>query len=527
MPHDERARSRREVLGGTAALAGAALFASASATAAAAATPAGPAARRGKDEAFALTHVTLIDATGAPPQNDMTVLVRGRTIAAIGKTGALAVPADAKVLDLTGRFVIPGLVESHVHSAGPEAVVPPLYALTGVTTVREMRGESVHHRWRDRIASGALLGPRWIIGSPIIDGRPSLHTSDTGSLIEVADAAGARAAVRRVKREGADFVKVYSRLTRAAYFAIADEARRQGIPYTGHCPDPVTIAEAVRAGHRTLEHMDAVLLATSSREAEIRRGMAAITTDASQDTFHRYHAWYQQVYPLEHIAVRSFDPQRTDALFDDLRRHARAVVPTLRVHQTLETPETNRKTDEWRYLPSGMTGWWADVTEVMTGGRSPEQAARIREIFEHRKALVGRMHRAGVQVLAGTDTGNPYLVPGFALHEELELLVQSGLTPMQALQAATNRPAQAFGMDAEVGTVEPGKRADLVVLDADPLADIRNTRRIDALVVNGRLITSDERARLLADVEQAARSDQSQTTAMAAGCACAKHPSHA
>lgn len=504
-----RTRTRREVLGGTAALAGAALTGSAAVTASA----------RASDDSFALTHVTLIDATGAPPKPDMTILVKGRRIAAIGRTGTIALPPGARVLDLAGRHVIPGLIESHVHSAGPKAVVPPLYALTGVTTVREMRGEALHHRWRDEIDGGRLLGPRWIIGSPIVDGRPSLHTSDTGSLIEVASVPEAREAVRRVKRDGADFVKVYSRLTREAYFAIADEARRQGVPFAGHCPDTVAIAEAVRAGHRTIEHMDAPLLATSSREREIRRGMAAITVDASQDTFHRYRDWYRQVHLLEHTAARSFDPVRAGALFDDLARHGRAVVPTLRIHQALETPETNRVTDEWRYLPSSMTGWWKDVIAVMTGGRTSEEEDRIREIFEHRKALVGRMERAGVPLLAGTDTGNPYLVPGFALHDELALLVDAGLTPMQALRAATARPASAFGLSGEVGTVEQGKRADLVVLDADPLADIRNTRRVHALVVDGRLIDPDERARLLADVESAARADASPTTTATCGCA--------
>ncbi|MFC4910029.1 amidohydrolase family protein [Actinomadura gamaensis] len=522
MAHDEKARSRREVLGGTAAVfAGAALLASVPRPASALEGPGS--SRAGEGAAFALTHATLIDATGAPPMRDMTVLVRGQVIAAIGRTGEVAVPSGAKVLDLAGRFVIPGLIESHVHSIGPETVVPPLYALTGVTSVREMRGETFHHQWRDEIASGRLLGPRWIIGSPIVDGRPSLHTSVTGSLIEVGTAAEAREAVRRAKREGADFVKVYSRLTREAYFALADEARVQGIPFAGHCPDPVTIAEAVRAGQRTLEHMDAVLLATSSREREIRRGLAAITTDASQDTFHRYRDWYQRIHALEHLAVRSFDPERTRALFRDLARHGRAVVPTLRIHQSLELPETNRKTDEWKYLSSDMTSWWSDVAEVMTGGRSAEEAAEIREIFEHRKALVGRMKRAGVRLLAGTDTGDPYIVPGFALHEELELLVQAGLTPMQALQAATSEPARAFGMAEKLGTVERGKLADLVVLDRDPLADIRHTRTIHALVVNGRLITSDERTRLLAEVEKAARSERGPVAP--AGCGCAKHPS--
>ncbi|WP_207944409.1 amidohydrolase family protein [Actinomadura rubrisoli] len=507
------------MLGGAAALAGAALAASVAAPARAA----GP--RRGEGEGekvYALTHVTVIDATGAPPMRDMTVVVDGTRIAAVGKTGAVTPPAGARVVDLPGKYVIPGLIESHVHSAGPDGVVPPLYALAGVTTVREMRGDALHHRWREEIQGGRLLGPRWIIGGPIVDGRPSLHTHDTGSLIEVGNAREAREAVRRTKRDGADFVKVYSRLNRESYFAIADESRRQGIRFAGHCPDTVTIPEAVRTRHQTFEHMDALMLATSAHEEEIRRGLAAIRVDGSQDSFHRYRDWYKAVHPLEYKAVLGFDPRKARALFESLAADRCGVVPTLTVHRVLEVPENNRETDEWKYLSASMTGWWREVAEVMTGGRTPEETRRIREIFEHKVRLVRSMREAGVRVLAGTDTGDPYVVPGFALHDELGLFAGAGLTAMETLRSATSRPARVFGIADKVGTVEKGKLADLVVLDADPLADIRNTRRIHALVVNGRLIAQDERERLLKKVEEAAKADEApaKTVAAARGCGC-------
>ncbi|XVQ07115.1 amidohydrolase family protein [Spirillospora sp. CA-255316] len=521
------ARSRRNVLGKTVMLAGAALAASAAAPALARRTTADARPVGSEhDESYALTHVTVIDATGAPPMRDMTVVVTGTRIAAVGRTGAVAVPPGARVVHLAGKYVIPGLIESHVHSAGPEAVVPPLYALTGVTTVREMRGDALHHQWRDKIQSGRLLGPRWIIGSPIVDGRPSLHTHDTGSLIEVGNAREAREAVRQAKRDKADFVKVYSRLNRESYIAIADEARRQGIAFAGHCPDAITIPEAIRTRHQTFEHMDSLMLATSTHEKEIREGLAAIIVDGSKDSFHRYRDWYAAVHPLEYKALLGYDPAKTRALFADLTADHSGVVPTLTVHRVLEVPEDNHETDEWKYLPASMTGWWREVADAVTGGRTPEEARRIREIFDHKKRLVGKMRQTGVRVLAGTDTGNPFIVPGFALHDELELLVDSGLTAMQALQAATEQPAQVFGLGHKLGTVERGKLADLVILDADPLADIRNTRRIHTLVVNGRLITHQERAGLLEEVEKAADSDQppAKGTAMAYGCGCAGKP---
>ncbi|WP_433337757.1 amidohydrolase family protein [Spirillospora sp. CA-294931] len=516
MPDEKRTRSRRELLAGAAVLTGTAL--TASVVARDRATVAAERTGAEGERPCALTRVTVIDATGAPPMRDMTVLVEGARITAVGRTGAVALPPGTREVDLAGKYVIPGLIESHVHSAGPDGIVPPLYALAGVTTVREMRGDAQHHRWRDRIESGSLLGPRWIIGGPIVDGRPSLHTADTGSLIEVGNPSEAREAVRRTKRDGADFVKVYSRLDRASYLAIADEARRQGIPFTGHCPDTVALTEAIGTGHRTVEHMDAPLLATTAREREIRAGMAAITVDGTKDSFHRYRDWYEAVHPLEYKAVRSFDPAKSRALFGALAARGCAVVPTLAVHRVLEVPEHNRETDEWKYLAPSMTAWWREVTDVMTGGRTPRQARRVRAVYEHKAGLVAAMARGGVPILAGTDTGNPYLVPGFALHDELALFTEAGLTPMQALRSATQRPATVFGLADRVGTVERGKLADLVVLDADPLADIRNTRRVHALVVNGRLITHEERERLLAEVERAARADKSPPNAGNAAC---------
>ncbi|MFB9530548.1 amidohydrolase family protein [Nonomuraea roseola] len=227
------------------------------------------AAARTNDRAIALTHATVIDATGRPPRHDMTVLVTGDRISAVGRTADVPVPEGATVLDLTGRFVIPGLCDMHVHSIPSERIAPPLYLANGVTTVREMSGSALLHGWRDRVGSGTMLGPRWIIGSRIVDGAPTV--GDPGSFTVVTTEAEARQAVRQAKKEGADFVKVYSRLTDVTYRAIADESRRLRIPFAGHCPDAVALTTASRAGQRSIEHLYSTWYATSTREQEIRR----------------------------------------------------------------------------------------------------------------------------------------------------------------------------------------------------------------------------------------------------------------
>ncbi|WP_329406091.1 amidohydrolase family protein [Streptomyces sp. NBC_00704] len=519
-----RGMVRRGFLTGAAAVTGAALTGTAPAgpAHAAAATPANSAG----SGPLAFTHVTVIDGSGAPPAPGMTVVVEGGRITAVAPSARTRLRPGTRTVDLTGKYLIPGLIEAHTHSDGPETVVPPLYALAGVTTVREMRGEPVHHEWREKIRRGALLGPRWVVGSPIVDGAPSLWAADVGPTVEVRDAAEARRAVRRVKREGADFVKVYSRLSREAYFAIADEARRQGIPHLGHCPDTVRIAEASACGHRTVEHLHALLLATSRHEEEIRRGLAAVRIDPRDpSSLSRYHSWFQQVHPLEWRAVQGYDRDRADALLRSLAAHGTAVVPTLSVHRTLELPDAvPSRAEEWKYLPAWQVESWPDQLTALTGGRTPEQEERIRRIFAHRLRLVGELHSAGVRLATGTDTGTGYLVPGFALHDELALLVAAGLTPAEALRAATRDAARTLGLPA-VGTVARGHAADLLVLDADPLHDIRNTRRIHGIVVDGRWIPPRERRLLLAAVEAAAaQTPPPEAGASLRGCGCGGHP---
>ncbi|MFD3513665.1 amidohydrolase family protein [Streptomyces sp. NPDC058657] len=452
-------------------------------------------------DTLVLTHATVLDGTAARPRHDHTLVLRGGHLVEDGPSAQLRPPPGARVVDLTGKYVIPGLIESHIHTTdGQDGYTPPLFPLTGVTSVREMWGTPRQHAWRERIEEGSLLGPRFVIAGPIIDGPPSIWARDTGlPVIEVADAPSARAAVRRVKREGADFVKVYSRLSTEAYAAIADESRAQGIPFAGHCPDTLPMAVAATSGQRSIEHLHAMLLATSSREREIRAGLAAVRIDPDDSSsLSRYDSWFRQVHPLEWQAMRSYDKDRARRLFATLAENGTYVVPTLTIHRTLERPDDlPTAADEWKYVPGWQVESWPHILEALLGSRTPEDTARVREIHEHRLRLVDEMHRAGVRLAAGTDTGTGYSVPGFSLHGELALLAEAGLPTHQVLGAATTVPAQLLGLPKD-------RPADLVVLDADPLADITHTRRIHAVVNAGRYIDPQERIRLLADVAKAA-----------------------
>ncbi|MFJ6573762.1 hypothetical protein ACIQNU_40855 [Streptomyces sp. NPDC091292] len=508
--------TRREALAASAAVTGGALLAAAPAAAAVPrVTPVTPVipvtpiphkAPNRPHPTIALTHATLLNPgrdirTSGP---DHTILITDGRITRTGRFADVPIPRGATTYDLTGKFVVPGgLVEAHVHNSGPEDVLPPLFPLNGVTAVREMWGSPVHHEWREKVRAGTLLGPRWVISSPIIDGRPSIWADDTGQrFIEVADAASARRAVREVKAGGADFVKVYSRLSPEAYEAIADECRRQGLRYAGHCPDNLPIARASDAGQQSIEHLHALLLATSAREREIRRALAKVRIDpALGSSFERYGSWFRQVHPVEWEAVRTYDVGRTRALFDRLAANGTRVVPTLTVHHSLErTDQLPTDSPEFKYLPRWVTDSWPDIWAGLTAGRTAQDTARIQRIYEHRLRLVGELHRAGVPLAAGTDTGTGYAVPGFSVHHEMELLAEAGLPTRDVLRAATTEPARMLGL--------PADRADLLVLDADPRTDIRHTRRIDSVLVAGRYLDRAERLRLLDDVARAAAASE-------------------
>ncbi|MEV6908455.1 amidohydrolase family protein [Amycolatopsis sp. NPDC051071] len=451
-----------------------------------------------RDRVRALTGVTVIDTAGTPARRDVTVLIRGERIIALGSRGDI--PDGAEIVELPGKFVIPGLCDAHVHSIPSERISPPLYLANGVTMVREMSGSPLLHHWRDRISRGELLGPRSVIASRIIDGAPTV--GDPATFVEVATETQARDAVRQAKQDGADFVKVYSRLPGDLHRVIADEARRQRIPFAGHCPDAVPLSAASKSGQYSIEHLHSTWFDTSTREHELRARIAALKIGQGD-----YVTWMRELHRLEWDAANSYSARKAATVFATLARHQTRVVPTLSVYRVLDRPDEVDLADErLRYVPVAMVdGWRWALENIIKAGWTPEEVAQRRALLDRRLAFVRELTRAGVPVVAGTDGGDvPFVIPGFSLHDELATLVRAGLSPLRALRAATLEPARMLGLDDVLGTVTPGKFADLVVLDADPLADIRNTSRIHAVLTRGRLITAEQRVRMLDGIAAAA-----------------------
>ncbi|MEU9188931.1 amidohydrolase family protein [Streptomyces sp. NPDC048484] len=465
---------------------------------------------------IAVTGVSVIDAVGGA-RRDQNVLVRGGRVLAAGHLRRTPVPDGARVVDGRGGFLIPGLADMHTHATEIDPTDPEMYVVNGVTTTRQMSSSETVRGWRKEIEAGTRLGPRWTVGSAIVDGSPSLWEGLGAPYVAVADAPQARAAVRRQRQAGAEFIKTYTRLSRAAFHAIATESRRLGIPFLGHVPDLVPVTEASDAGLGSIEHLFEFWYDTSHDERRLRREIARTHIDGGD-----YAGWFTTLHPLEYAAARSYDQHKAGRVFERLARNGTPVTPTLVMHRTADVPQDIAHDDpRFKYVSADTLAYWQWATQnIYLKGRTPRESKERRELIGLRTRLAGALAEAGVPLMTGTDLGTAYLMPGFSLHDELEQLVLAGLSPAQALGAATLEPARHLG-HRDAGAVARGNVADLVLLDADPLLDIRNTTRINSVFVRGQLIDPPARARMLAEIEAAAGNRPATgVLPMGAGCAC-------
>ncbi|MBV8051892.1 MAG: amidohydrolase family protein [Acidobacteriaceae bacterium] len=444
-----------------------------------------------------LSHVTVIDTTGGPAKPDMTIVIIGDRIAEMGKDGEIQPPKNAKSIDGRGKFLIPGLWDMHVHWYDKDYL--PLFIANGVTGIRQMYGVPAFQQWKKEIQTGKLLGPHLLIPSPIVDGPKPVWP---GSMA-VTNASEGRQAVAEIKRSGADFVKVYSLLPRDAYFAIADESKKEGIPFEGHVPDSVTLQEASDAGQLTVEHLTGVLAACSSHEAELLKSAQTTAAAINAGQLPSVRFWGPEFRTRQKLALETYSPQKAETVFGQLKKNHTWQCPTLTVLRSMAYSDDPSFTNDPRlkYLPRDIVSSWDPKADPFLKDKTAEDWAISKKVFTKDLELVGEMERAGVEILAGTDTLNPYCLPGFSLHDELGLLVQSGLTPLQALQAATLNPARFLGRENELGTVSQSKIADLVLLDANPLDDIANTRKISAVVLGGKFFSRSSLDGMLAKIE--------------------------
>lgn len=424
---------------------------------------------------IAIEHVSVINVESGKVQKDVSVLLEDGVIRKVARK----VQVDrAQVVDGTGKFLIPGLWDMHVHCCNADDHFFALFLANGVTGIRDMFGPMEELKTlRSNVETGTVLGPRMMFSGPIVDGPKPMWSGS----IAVSTPEEGRKAVETIQKDGGDFVKVYSLLPRDAYFAIADEAKKRHMVFAGHVPYKITAVEASNAGQKSFEHLICVPIGCSSREAELR---------AQKDQLN--------ISRIKTV-VESYDEKKAETLFSLFRKNGTWQCPTLtvmNVFQHFDAP-VFLKDPRLQYLPRHTVAEWSDTNYFKMTNMTHEDWEIMHMGFDEMLMVVGKMEKAGVGILAGTDTPNPGAFPGFGIHDELAFLVKSGMTPLQALQAATINPARYFGWQKTMGTVQAGKVADLVLLDANPLVDIHNTTNINAVFLRGKYLDKDELGQML------------------------------
>lgn len=398
--------------------------------------------------ALAITGATLIDGTGKPAIPDAVVVIEGDRIVAAGARSEVKIPKGANVIDARGKTIMPGLWDMHAHFEQVEW--GPIYLAAGATTVRDVGNEfEFITAVRDAVKSGRGLGPRMLLAG-IVDG----DSPGALGIIRANTPEEARAVVNRYKNAGFDQIKIYSSIKPDILAAITAEAHRLGLTVTGHVPNGMNAFQAVEAGMDQINHIQYLPGVMRPKDFKPQPGVVPPPID-----------------------LESVEAKQAIQFF---KEHGTVIDPTVALFELLFHPtDTAVKTFE------------PDVEKIapqLAGalnntGVPPANAPFLRARLEQYYAIIGALHRAGIPIVAGTDQA----IPGHSLHREIELYVKCGFTPMEAIQSATIIPARVMKLDKEVGTIETGKRADLIILDANPLEAISNIRKVRSVITNGRL----------------------------------------
>jgi len=430
---------------------------------------------------IAITGVSVLDVRKGVHQVGRTVLVDGGRIVSVAADGEVELPADAEVVDARGKFLMPALWDMHGHVFAVSPLLDlPLYIAFGVTGVRDMTScaeagdpfvacPEDKQRWSEEALRGERVGPRILSTSSFLANGPVMRERmpSLPAFFATSNADEGRAFVRHYAGR-VDEIKVYDRLPREAYFAMVDEARRLGLAVVGHRPQAVSAIEAARH-QKSIEHAR-FLLHESFAGSEALRAVGG-TADWRED---------------RRRMLDEHDPAMLEPIFAAMREHGTWYVPTHLTRWSDAYADRPEVTEDplLRYLhPLLWWQWYEDVQATVSRDPSPEARATYREFHAKGLALTGGAHRAGVRVLLGTD----YIVAGPDTHRELQQLVLAGLSPAEAIRAGTLSAAEYYGQPHDFGSVEPGRVADLILLDADPLIDIGNTLAIRAVLFNGNL----------------------------------------
>lgn len=428
-----------------------------------------------------IDNVVVISMETSSVEENQSVFLNGGVIVEIALSNEYSASTDTTVIDGTGKYLIPGLADMHVHVWGESEL--PLYVANGITLVRNMWGEATTLAMRERVESGEVIGPRIVTAGRLVDGDPPRWGEYSGVATSPDEA---RALMDEQHHAGFDFFKIYNGLSAETFDSISAYSQQIGFPFAGHVPNAVPLKHALTSGIAAIEHL------SGWTEAARHANSPYLTRQQESDAAKR---WANNTKVAEQLKAGELT---LADLFDlsEARRLARLaeanrvwIVPTLVVNKRLVTSSRQAQAEferpEMRFISPGTRASWNPSSDFRLKNYSDEQLEASQIFFDWDLEMVRILHESGVSLLAGTDAPNPFVLHGFAIHEELQYLVDTGLDPYQALVAATRAPAEFLGALDDFGTITVGKRADLVLLDANPLEDIAATRQIAGVVLHG------------------------------------------
>ena len=461
-----------------------------------------------KDD-IVIQHVNIINVENGDIQENMTVIISDSRIQSINITNNSRVLGPGKVVDATGKYLIPGLWDMHAHlfdEPNTREVFYPLFIANGITGIRVMAADcfepceepnmtiAQHRSLQNEIRLGNILGPRSILGSYYINGA----LGGESTVLKPRTEQHGRELARLLKDRDPDFIKIYSELMPEAYFGLTDEAKKLNLDFAGHVPLTMKSSAVSEAGQKSIEHCceESLFIECSQIEEEMRVKIIEMFRKEQGD-FN-----YVNVGGINELTlkqVQAFDSLKCRNIYGIFKRNNTWVVPTL-YHFEIYYSDAEDWKDKatTKYIPKGEYDFFKNEYEpTMRAVWGPF----IPEIEQKRRQIVADMNRYGVGILAGSDVGEVGLVPGFSLHNELESLQKAGLTPLEVLQTATLNPAKYQEALDSLGAITQGKIADMVLLNANPLEDIRNTQKIEAVFANGYYLNRRELDTLLENVE--------------------------
>jgi imidazolonepropionase-like amidohydrolase len=436
-------------------------------------------------DTIAIINVSLIDMKADKIEENITVLISGNRIVGVGKK--IKLPKTITIINGSGKYLMPGLWDMHAHMIWRERlfVFLPLYIANGITGIRDMgtglKDFKAFKEWQYSLTSDSLT-TRIIAPGPVLDGP---KPTNPATAIAVGNEEQARKAVQQLKQNGSDFIKIYNLLPREAYFAILDESKKQGLDVAGHLPFSIKMEEAIKAGQKSIEHLNKCILSCSDDRDTLEEALRLATFETNGPV-----SWQAREVYDEKALIRK-NQQKAEKLYELMKTYHLYQCPTLLLRKFFSDSVAVNRFMVHPYFNYYSASFRKDLENRYRNFfaiRKEDDLQRAQLLYGESLRQVKAMHDAGVLLLAGTDVPGFGSFPGLSLHNELSLFVEAGLSPYEALKTATVNPAAYFNFSNDLGTVEKGKYADLLLLDDNPLKDIHNTQKIFAVVVNGKYL---------------------------------------